>query len=180
MRRYRVVLCALACFLASTPLTFADSAESDEPLVDLAPTATLILRDAKAGVLKQASSPAPGQLDLDGFVFTGFDGPQTLAFQRTWLLGQKDPASSQPYEQVATVLRAMGLDDQAREILVIKNEEQGKKAQGPGGSFGTGFLGPFIGYGYHPWCAFYLVPLLHLNVSDHWMPNPNRRNGSVT
>jgi cytoskeletal protein CcmA (bactofilin family) len=210
---------------------FIDRSFTLQPLKALGTNTTIILQDAKAGVLNQMSSPTPGNLNLDGFIFSSLDSPATATFQKQWLLRQKDAASSQPYEQIASVLRAMGLEDHAREILIAKNDEQRKKPQGFGGFIWYQLFGRFIGYGYHPWSAFYaslffivlgyvlfrlgklwnlmtptkaeaylnpettpgqltelyptfnaffysletFVPFLHLNLSDHWTPNPNRR-----
>lgn len=97
------------------------------------------------------ANPAPGNLNLDGFTFSSLDNPATA---KKWLDKQKNTASSQPYEQVASVLRAMGLEDESREILITKNAEQSEKPQAFGGFIWYRLFGPPIGYGYRPWNAF--------------------------
>jgi hypothetical protein len=194
----------------------------------------IVLQDAKAGVLlnRKESWPKPGKLYLDGFAFSTLDSlaSREAAVQREWLRRQFNAASTQPYEQLAAVLRTIGLDDQARQVMIAKNEEQGKQSLGPQGIIWYKFFGPLIGFGYLPWNAFYaslgvimlgyllfragklcevvtptkndayvgsdattqqlaefyprfnafiysletFVPLLHLNMSDYWTPNPNR------
>lgn len=76
----------------------------------------LILRDAKAEVLLngKTSWPRKGKLNLDGFIFSIIDkealpGAET---ELQWLNKQKTHGfSSQPYEQMAAVLRSMGLQE---------------------------------------------------------------------
>jgi len=75
MPRYRVCLCALACFLASMLVTFADPAESDEHLVDTArrlfasdgqastQTFREFFENAEAGKTTNLNSMDPGKED---------------------------------------------------------------------------------------------------------------------
>jgi hypothetical protein len=61
----------------------------------------------------------------------------------------------QPYEQLATVLRNSGLDEQARRVLIAKNEQQRRFTN----RFSQDWwwynvFGWLIGYGYAPWRAF--------------------------
>jgi len=89
----------------------------------------LILRDAKAQALlnRKASWPHKGKLALDGFTFSIIDkddqrDPSIAETELHWLDRQKThDFSSQPYEQMASVLRSMGLQDDAIQVLVAKN-----------------------------------------------------------
>jgi hypothetical protein len=104
----------------------------------------LILRDAKAQALlnRKASWPHKGKLILDGFTFSIIDkddqhDSSIAETELHWLDRQKDESpdetttatqdfSSQPYEQMASVLRSMGLQDDAIQVLVAKNRRFGQ------------------------------------------------------
>jgi hypothetical protein len=93
----------------------------------------LILQDAKAGALLNAekSWPTQDQLDLHGFVFNVIDrkASPSAETELRWLHRQKTEGfSSQPYEQMAGVLRSMGLQDDAIDVLIVKNQRFGPDA----------------------------------------------------
>ena len=125
--------------------------------------ANFILQNAKAGVLAnpERSWPSPGKLNLDGFTFAGLDRASSTAdLQKQWLARQLHPGSSQPYEQLATAFRNMGLDDDAKEILIEKNEKQGEQPVRIKEFLWYRILGPWLGFGYRPWNAFYFSLVL--------------------
>jgi len=99
-----------------------------------------------------ASWPGRGNLALDGFVFDQIqaDSPTDAETRIEWLKLQ--PAHiPQSYEQLAGVLRMMGYEEQAKRVMIAKNEEV------------TGLFwlirpfwwlfGRLAGYGYRPWWA---------------------------
>jgi hypothetical protein len=70
----------------------------------------------------EASWPTPGNLQLDGFVYTAIvAGPADAATRLRWLARQP-PRSfrPQPYEQLAKVLRESGHEDDAIRVLIAK------------------------------------------------------------
>jgi hypothetical protein len=70
-----------------------------------------------AVVDEQASWPWSGNLDLDGFVYSRFaDGPTSAMDRMDWLGRQKN-FTLQPYHQLSKVLREMGDETGAKEVL---------------------------------------------------------------
>ena len=124
--------------------------------------ATLDLRGASVNGLvdDEASWPAPGRLAIDGFVYHDFyGGPVDAASRLKWVslgVGQHPPwlvvASgfhSQPYRELAKVLRERGDDAGAVQVLVA--EEDARYSQH--GTFGRsvgGLIKWTIGYGHRP------------------------------
>lgn len=120
----------------------------------------LDLRLAKAGTFwdDDTSWPKDGHLFLDGFVYERLDEDSPLDAERrkNWL--SRQPQSKflpQPYEQLASVLREMGHDRDARFVMMQKNREQSRFTR----RFRQGWwwynaFGRAIGYGYAPWRAF--------------------------
>ncbi|MGO9244468.1 MAG: hypothetical protein ACLQDC_06815, partial [Verrucomicrobiia bacterium] len=66
-------------------------------------------------------------------------------------LQPRDQFLPQPYEQLASVLKKAGRDEDAREILIAKNEDRaGRTKLLVGEWWWYGFFGKAIGYGYRP------------------------------
>jgi hypothetical protein len=108
--------------------------------------------------------PVGGLLRLDGFTYGRFGGDQqATAEQRlAWIRSQyRQPATSgsavfptQPYEQLATVYRQAGQDDQARKVAIARRADLRKYAGlNPYRRFGNWFLDWTIKYGYQTWRA---------------------------
>jgi hypothetical protein len=135
-------------------------------------TLILDLRLAKIGILLNAddSWPTEGNLQLDGLVYGQIaDGAHPNARkQLRWINLQRhvkkdstltgspaqiDDFRSQPFEELADVLRKMGLEEDARAVMIAKNEEHARYAQVPEWLW-YGLFGQLIGYGYSPWRAF--------------------------
>jgi hypothetical protein len=104
--------------------------EPDQPFDD---NVKLDLRDASAGSLSNSRNgfPAKDNLKIHGFVFGALDhmgsadSPPAATDENDWLSRQKsDDFSSQSYEQMATVLRHMGLEDDAIAVLIAKNDRE--------------------------------------------------------
>jgi hypothetical protein len=105
------------------------------------------------------SWPNPGRLNVDGFVYEHIDSEASpnAEVQLQWLARQSaDRFVSQPYEQLATVFRNMGLERDARAVLIQKNREQARHLHWRPEWLWYGFFGKVIDYGYRPWRAFYI------------------------
>jgi hypothetical protein len=104
----------------------------------------------------EASWPASGNLQLDGFVYTAIAASPTDAKARlAWLARQPStPFRPQPYQQLAKVLRESGHEADAKRVLIAK-ERARRKHGGLGwvARCGNWLLGVTIGYGYRPWRA---------------------------
>ncbi len=108
----------------------------------------LDLRSARVGVLwdESASWPPPGRLFLDGLEYHQIhDGsPTDVPSRLAWLQLQHE-FRTQPWEQVASVLRRSGQEAEAVAILIACQKEQASRSNLIW--YGTGWL---IGYGYRP------------------------------
>jgi hypothetical protein len=123
---------------------------------------TLDLRYAKVGTLRDSPSSWPNldHLLLDGFIYDRIakPGPLDAKSRLDWLNRQAEaPFLPQPYEQLASVLRNMGNDDDAKMVLIAKNE---RLAQACPLFSAAGLwyhvLGPIVAYGYKPMRALWL------------------------
>ncbi len=127
--------------------------------------ATLDLRGSSVNGLidDEASWPAPGRLAIDGFVYHDFyGGPVDAASRLKWVSlasGQHPPwlvvASgfhSQPYRELAKVLRDRGDDAGAARVLVAQEDARYSQYGTFGRSVG-GFIKWTIGYGHRPLLA---------------------------
>jgi hypothetical protein len=122
--------------------------------------AILDLRSAKAKTLlnQETSWPKQGNLFLHGFIFDELDNDAGLNAQTqiNWIRRQpRDHFVSQPYEQMAAVLRNMGLQEESVKVMIAKNYDHGVHPLGFKEVVWYGVVGPFIGFGYTPWNAFY-------------------------
>jgi hypothetical protein len=120
-------------------------------------TATLDLRSARVGTLwdQEASWPVEGRLFLHGLVYGELADKALLGVEarKRWLrLQPDDPFHPQPYEQLAKVLRQQGREEDAKQILIAKNDERVRLAKMSWCSrLWHRFLGWSLGYGYRPW-----------------------------
>lgn len=77
--------------------------------------------------------------------------------QLDWL--HRQPADlflSQPYEQLATVLRERGLKEDAKKVMIARNKDYATYCRRRPDWLWYGFIGKFVGYGYQPWRAFWI------------------------
>ena len=123
----------------------------------------LTLRNTKTEALQDSPKSWPEDLELDGFTYTrlggfGADASNNMATRDTdWLEGwleKYNGDSPQPYQQLAKVLRQMGHEDKAADVLYASRERERGEA--------TGFKKVWLtslkyaigyGYGYHIWTA---------------------------
>ena len=121
--------------------------------------AILDLRFATVRMLRndQNSRPRAGNLRVDGFIYDQIDdeAPPNAEAQLGWLNRQPgDRFLSQPYEQLAAALAKMGLEEDARKVMIAKNKNQAKHLHRSPAWLWYGLFGKLIGYGYRPWRAF--------------------------
>ncbi len=119
---------------------------------------TLDLESAKIGTLWDEQPSWPKNVRLDGLVYGRLykDAPTDAEARLRWLaLQESDRFLPQPYVQLASVLKEMGHDADAREILIAKVEDPARlKAMTLPQRAWHHVLGWTIGYGYRPWKAF--------------------------
>jgi hypothetical protein len=146
-------------FEAHGPVTFAQAKIGSAFVyskVQSPENAVLILISANAGMLydDEKSWPANGNLFLDGFTYERIfeNSPRDAATRINWLQRQpKDQFFPQPYEQLAKVLKQMGHDDAADEVMIEKNKSSA--------SWFWYHIGWLVGYGYVPMRAFWFSAL---------------------
>lgn len=104
------------------------------------------------------SWPGSGNLFLDGFRYERLyeEAPFEADKRKRWLsLQPPDRFRPQPYEQLSTVLRQMGHNDEARLVMIAKNHERARFTDFPHqGWWWHNVFGRLIDYGYAPWRAF--------------------------
>ena len=87
----------------------------------------LDLENARAGAIwdDEASWPAPGNLLINGFVYSEIAGGPTEADARLrWLALRPPEWHPQPFRQLAKVLSEMGHDDGATQVRIAKEIDQ--------------------------------------------------------
>ena len=110
----------------------------------------------------------PKQVSLNGFTYDQIDRRASLHAddQLRWLALPSDGRfSTQPFEQLASVFRKMGLEEDARAVMIAKNEKLAQYFQGKPGWLWYGVFGKLIGYGYKPWYAF-LISVVVIGVGS--------------
>src|SRR6266436_1669460 len=134
---------------------------------------TLVLRDAKVGIIPTLADTWTPKLDLDGFSYRGAGAADKF---KGWL-GRLDRYAPQPYDQLASVVESQGNRALATEIRYSGRERERSEAMGTAWA-GLTTLKWVIGYGYYPYFAMFwviglvMVGALILRVSDE-----GRRNG---
>lgn len=129
------------------------------------PHTQLDLSDAHAGSLwdDAASWPAPGNLYINGFVYSDFSGGPTDAQQRLeWLHRQPVAlwAQPQPYRQLAQVLSQDGAEEGATQVRVDKENAITQYAHlKMSDRLWRFILRITIGYGYRPLRALWWILL---------------------
>jgi len=118
---------------------------------------TLDIRFANIGVLcdDQLSWPKKGNLFLSGLVYNEIaeDAPRDVLARLDWLRRQGDEQfRPETYEQLATVFRKMGLNTNAKDVLIAKNDDRAQLMKlRLSERLRYRLLRLFIGYGYCPW-----------------------------
>lgn len=127
--------------------------------LDLTDTSCAVLTDDKN------SWPVKGTLKLDGFAYRRLTHPGYSKDRLAWL-GRQIPDTPnpdgadfhpQPYRQLASVLRAQGLEEEAKRVLIGMTKDS-RKSAGP--SRGSWLLFSTIRNGYQPLRAFKALVIL--------------------
>ena len=133
-------------------------------------------------------SPSLSDISIDGLVYDHIDGLSSTnsANPLRWIgLQTHNRFLPQPYEQLYSLLRKMGFQEDAVKVMIAKNDEAGDSAiKEASNAIGKDFskrrylrvfgdllaafwsicwyklFGKFIGYGYTPWHALYLSVLI--------------------
>jgi hypothetical protein len=119
--------------------------------------------------------PRAGTLYLNGFTYAAIDAYPAISVRQrlTWLRKDPDGFLPQPYEQLATVYRAEGSDQHARQVQISAQWHRRILVKGvrdlvlwPLRVFWSVLLALTIGYGYRPWRI--LVPIGALYAFGCW------------
>jgi sRNA-binding regulator protein Hfq len=133
-------------------LLIHDVIGADEMILDLRLTKVEAFWD------DEKSWPKAGNLFLDGFRYERLyeEAPFQADSRKKWLgLQRRDRFRPRPYEQLATVLRQMGHERDARLVMMEKNRERARFTHfARQGWWWYNLFGRLIGYGYAPWRAF--------------------------
>ncbi|MDR3577506.1 MAG: hypothetical protein P4L50_26890 [Anaerolineaceae bacterium] len=120
-----------------------------------APRGIISLTNANVAVLDDDESdwPEPGNLNIDGFVYGPLTAPQVPADAKArlrWLaLRDANANSVQPYTQLISVFKEMGLTDDAQNVAIARQRAMRKQQKGLS-RFWSWILDTTISYGYHP------------------------------
>jgi hypothetical protein len=92
--------------------------------------ALLDLQHVKVGsiLMELPNSPSPGEISIDGFVYDHIDGLSSAnsANPLRWIgLQTHDHFLPQPHEQLYSILRKMGFQEDAVKVVIAKNEAAG-------------------------------------------------------
>jgi hypothetical protein len=112
------------------------------------------LTQAKIGVLYDDQTTWPEKLHLVGFSYDALHEPQTVSAKKRlgWLRLDPDGYSPQPYEQLATVYRRAGREEDARRVAIAKQQQRRHGLSWPARLW-SWLLGALVGHGYRTWLA---------------------------
>jgi hypothetical protein len=118
------------------------------------PPALIEFTHAQVTALVDEPGSWPREAILDGFVYDDlYENRPVKAHQRLGLLGRNPRGySPQPYEQLATVYRRAGRDQDARTVAIAKQRAR-RQTLGPAERLWSLLLDALVGYGYRTWLA---------------------------
>ena len=133
------------------------------------PLGRIVLNNADLVTLTDAAGawPPHGNLDIAGLTYTMWrsEGLKTVADRIDWVERGTPEYAPQPYDQLASVYRAVGEDDDARAVLLAKQRRRRATLSVPGRVWGH-VQDVAIGYGYRPARAFaWLVALVAVGTA---------------
>lgn len=113
---------------------------------------SLNLSNASAGAITDDKScwPAPGKLNLDGFVYEHIASGLTDTKNRLAWLALQQPFTPQPYRQLAKVMRNAGVDRGARRVLFALEDHLWREERTVSSALLRAPLSLVVGYGYYP------------------------------
>ncbi len=144
------------------------------------PAGVVDLMHANVGQLSdnKESWPEEGKLALDGFEYGALapdDTPKSAEERLRWIgLQLPEPFKPQPYEQLAKVLRGMGHEEDARDVLIAKNDDMRKYGElSRITKLWYWFLGGTIRYGWRTRRVIlgFIFPMLILGWGMFWCAN---------
>ncbi|WP_406287446.1 pentapeptide repeat-containing protein [Embleya sp. NBC_00896] len=153
------------------------------------PLGRIVLNGASVGILTDTPDtwPPPGNLEIAELTYTTrrAAAPAGVADRIAWVERGTAEYAPQPYDQLASVYRSAGEDDEARAVLLAKQRRRRETLSIPGRLWGR-VQDVAIGYGYRPARAFgWLVALIAVGTvvfaanrpaplkpdeSPHWNP----------
>ncbi|MFJ8488212.1 oxidoreductase [Streptomyces sp. NPDC094038] len=105
-----------------------------------------------ANLVDRATSwPGPGRLHMGGFGYENLvpQGPFPLTRRLDWVAAATAEYNPEPYERLATVLRAAGEDEDAREVLLAKQRRR-RETLPPAAKLWGYAQDLTVAYGYRP------------------------------
>jgi len=120
------------------------------------------------------SWPKKGNLLINGFTYGAFSGSAPVKANKRleWLaLQPNSPFRPQTYEQLAKVYRSMGLEMDAKKVLIAKQEVVRQHGDlGNAAKAWNWILGKSIGHGYKSWrlLLYGIIPLIFLGWGVFW------------
>ena len=136
---------------------------------------TVSLRSARIEVISDNPAVWPTVLQISGLIYDHIRSgraAQQVSERLDWI--SRDPAGylPQPYEQLATWFRRIGHDDDARRVLLAKQQHR-RSTLSPAGRIWGHVLDWTVGYGYRPWLAgLWLLGLLTLGTALFSLSRP--------
>jgi hypothetical protein len=115
------------------------------------------LTDAQVRAYLDDRTTWPPTLYLEGFTYSSIEAFPTITVKERlgWLARHAGGFLPQPYEQLASVYRHAGREDDARRVAIEKQRQRRRHLEGrniPGRAWST-LLGWTVGYGYRTWQA---------------------------
>lgn len=104
---------------------------------------------AVVGILDDDLATWPAQLRLDGLRYDRIQTPLPARQRVPWLLRDEAAYVPQPFEQLAASYRAMGQEDQARTVLLVKEQLRHRTLPWYAQIWGA-IQDAAVGYGYRP------------------------------
>ncbi|KRV50158.1 oxidoreductase [Wenjunlia vitaminophila] len=139
------------------------------------PTGRIVLSSARVGNLatEAACWPGAGMIDISDFSYVSLrpTGPFPLRARLEWLANATPEYSPEPYEQLAAALRADGMDEEAREVLLAKQRRRRETL--PLATRMWGYAQDLtVAYGYRPGRAAVWMAVLWAIGSVYFTRNP--------
>lgn len=130
------------------------SAETMEMLFAEQPAGELNLHNARTGLLVDDAHTWPAMITLDGFAYERLQPASEVSVeQRLHMLRRSMKGYlPQPYEQLASVYRATGQEQEARHVALAKQRARRDQLSPPGRVWSI-VLEATVGYGYRTWLA---------------------------
>jgi hypothetical protein len=107
----------------------------------------------------------PAHVVLNGLEYDRLRGTESLRDRLDWVARDPHGYRPQPYEQLASLYRRIGRDDQARRVLLAKQRARQATLRPPGRAWSR-LLDWTVGHGYQPWrAALWFAALLAVGTT---------------